>query len=202
MTYGDLVTQVLMLINSYSKKGATLDASKTADYKLKIPAAINEIQMDLATTNGKLAAELSITNATATYPTETAQALPANWLRMAKAMQFINTTYWQPFIDYRLSTANFYYNSRVKGQIVVSYWRKPTAIAVANTASPTVGELAQVIDVVPEAEHFVPVGVAGKILFADDNTNNSLLLNYYEARKAFIQPGIPNYGIERIANVY
>lgn len=62
MTYGELVNAVLKLIDEYSKKGTTLPVTKTNDYKLKIPEAVNEILMDLATTTGKLHAEWQIVN--------------------------------------------------------------------------------------------------------------------------------------------
>lgn len=62
MTYGDLVNQVLRLIDEYSKKGTANPVIKTADYRLKIPDAVNEIQQDLANTTGRLNKEWLIIN--------------------------------------------------------------------------------------------------------------------------------------------
>lgn len=75
MNYGELVTAVLKLIDEYSKKGTPIIPAKTADYRVKIPEAVNEILMDLATTTGKLHKEWRIVNNpvlnTATYDTST-----------------------------------------------------------------------------------------------------------------------------------
>lgn len=60
MNYGDLVNQVLRLIDEYSKNGTALATAKTADYRLKIPDAVNEILMDLASSTGKLPKEWTI----------------------------------------------------------------------------------------------------------------------------------------------
>jgi len=73
--YGDLVNQALRLVDEFSKKGVANPVVKTADYRLKIPDAVNEIQQDLANTSGKLPKEMLIINnpvmGTAAYDTST-----------------------------------------------------------------------------------------------------------------------------------
>ena len=203
MTYENLVTEVLQLIDEYSRKGVALTVAKTADYRMKIPAAINWVQQDLANSpKTRLHKDMSITNATATYPTETTQALPADWMKINKVMQLLNSVNWVPFGDYYLTTSSFIYNSVYAGKIKVSYYRKPTEIAVVDTSSPTVAELAQVIDVIPEAERIVPLGVAGRILMADDNVNAMQFMNMYEAKKYELSPGSPHHGVETVFDVY
>ena len=202
ITYGQIADQVLRLIDEYSRKGVANAVSKTADYRLKIPDAVNEIQMDLANSFGRLYKEWEIANAAATYPTETSATLPVDWLKMAAVNQVIDSKYWVPFTEYRLSPTAFLYNSTQAGKIVITYFRKPTAVAVADTAAPTVGELAQIIDVIPAAEYIVPIGVAGKILMVDDPTSSVELLNYYEARKFALEPGRPSASVEVITDMY
>ena len=48
LTYENLVIEVLQLIDEYSRKGVVLTVAKTADYRMKIPAAVNWVQQDLA----------------------------------------------------------------------------------------------------------------------------------------------------------
>lgn len=62
MTYETLVNLTLQLIDEYSKKGTVNPVSKTADYRIKIPGAVNEIQQDLANTTGRLNKEWLIVN--------------------------------------------------------------------------------------------------------------------------------------------
>jgi hypothetical protein len=202
LTYEQLTDQVLRLIDEYSKKGTANPVSKTADYRLKIPDAVNEIQQDLANDKGKLEKELSITNTTATYPTETTIALPADWLNEARVMQQIYSVYWVPFTYYRITPTSFVYNSRQAGTIIITYNRIPTAIAVADTSNPTVAELAQVIDVIAEATYIVPAGVAGKILMVDNPSGSAELFNYYEARKYALRLRKSGAAIETIVDVY
>ena len=203
MTYENLVIEVLQLIDEYSRKGVVLTVAKTADYRMKIPAAVNWVQQDLANSQkARLHKDLIIANATATYPTETEQALPVDWLKINKVMQLLSNVYWVAFADYYLTTENFVYNSIYAGKIKVSYYRKPTEIAVVDTSSPTVAELAQVIDVIPEAEYIVPLGVAGRILMADDNVNAMQLMNMYESKKYELSPGSPHHGVETVLDVY
>lgn len=202
MIYETLVNLVLQLADEYSKKGTVNPVAKTADLRIKMPGAANEIQQDLANDKGRLHKDLVIINAAATYPTETTVALPSDWLKVAKVMQRVNDSYWIPFVDYRITDTSFIYCSKYNGQIVAGYYRKPTAIVVVNTAAPTAAELAQIIDVVPEAEYFVPAGVAGKILMVDNPSASAELLNFYEARKYMLNPGRQNYGVETIYDAY
>jgi len=203
LTYDQLTKEVLQLIDEYSRKGVALTVAKTADYRMKIPAAVNWVQQDLANSpKTRLHKDMTITNATATYPTETTQALPADWMKINKVMQLLSGVYWVPFADYYTTTASFIYNSVYAGAIKVSYYRKPTAIAVVDTSSPTAGELAQTIDVVTEAQYIVPIGVAGRILMADDNVNAMQLMNMYEAKKAEINSGSPHHGVETVHDAY
>ena len=112
LTYENLVIEVLQLIDEYSRKGVVLTVAKTADYRMKIPAAVNWVQQDLANSQkARLHKDLIIANATATYPTETEQALPADWLKINKVMQLLSNVYWVAFADYYLTTENFVYNS-------------------------------------------------------------------------------------------
>ncbi len=62
MNYGQLVNAVLRLIDEYSSRGTVTAPIKTADIRVKIPDATNQILMDLATTTGKLAKEWKIIN--------------------------------------------------------------------------------------------------------------------------------------------
>lgn len=60
MKYGELKARVLKLIDEYSSRGTLLSESKTKDILYKIQGLVNEVQMDLATTYGKLPATYKI----------------------------------------------------------------------------------------------------------------------------------------------
>jgi hypothetical protein len=62
MNYGDAVNAALRLLDEYSSRGVTLVAIKTADLRIKMPDAVNQILMDLAVTTGKLNKEWTILN--------------------------------------------------------------------------------------------------------------------------------------------
>ena len=204
MLYGDLVNQVLRALDEFSKKGIPNSTVKTADYRAKIPDAVNEIQQDLANGAGRLPKELLIANVyvPANVLVDVVVALPADWLKLVGVMIHQDSKYWMPFVNYRITPTGFVYNSFCSGDIVVTYYRKPTPVAVVDTSSPTVGELAQVIDVIADALYIVPTGVAGKVLAIDSPAGSSELLNYYEARKYALNPGRPVRGIETIVDVY
>jgi len=315
MTYGDLVNQALRLIDEYSKKGTANPVIKTADYRLKIPDAVNEIQQDLANTTGRLNKELLIINnpvmGTLQYDTSTiknhipgtddiivsltgaysyflevsgyydvyieqltggawatlvhleptpgsepttftelkglltpssatnsvrirltgnyiypyrnyilypytfptaadvqqnrawaTQTLPTDWLKLNNVMIRKDQRQWVPFVEYKITATQFAWNRYQSGELVVNYYRKPTAIAVVDTSAPTPTELAQVIDVVADATYIVPAGVAGKILAIDSPAGSAELLNYYEARKYSINPESGMYGLQVIHDVY
>lgn len=312
MNYGELIGQVLRCVDDYSKKGVQISALKTADYRLKIPDAVNEILMDLATTTGKLPKEWPIVNSpvlntmsadtssiknhlpgtddiiatltgakayylevtdsydiyieeqiagvwttlvhltpttatsiftelkglltpsattnsvrirlTGNYPYRycnhilypytwpTAddvqqnkawfeQLLPADWLKFNNAMIRRDTRQWLPYAEYRLTPTHFHYNRFNVGEILVNYWRKPTAITVIDPLNPTALELAQAIDAAPDALYIVPVGVAGKILINDNPTGSAEALNYYETRKFTLAGQDGSYGLMSVQSV-
>ncbi len=62
MTYDQLVKAVLRLLDEYSSRGATTAPIKTADLRIKIPDAANQILMDLAVTTGRLIKEWQLLN--------------------------------------------------------------------------------------------------------------------------------------------
>jgi len=62
VTYDELVKATLRLLDEYSSRGATTAAIKTADLRIKIPDAVNQVLMDLAVTTGKLNKEWTILN--------------------------------------------------------------------------------------------------------------------------------------------
>lgn len=204
MLYGDLVNQVLRLIDEATKKGVPNPTVKTADYRVKIPDAVNEIQQDIANNAGRLTKELLITNTydPANVYVDVVVALPADWLKLVSVAIHQDSRYWKPFVDYRITPTSFVYTGFCSGDIVVTYYRKPIPVAVVDTSAPTVGELAQVIDAIPDAVYIIPTGVAGKVLAIDNPAGSAELLNYYEARKYALNPGRPTRGIETIVNVY
>lgn len=55
MNYGDFKNGVLKIIDEYSSRGTVLAASKTADLKLRMPMATNDVLMDLARETSRLA---------------------------------------------------------------------------------------------------------------------------------------------------
>lgn len=62
MTYLELQEHVLRLLDEYSSRGATTAPIKTADLRIKIPDAANQILMDLAVTTGRLIKEWQLLN--------------------------------------------------------------------------------------------------------------------------------------------
>lgn len=62
MDYDSLVRATLRLLDEYSSRGATTAPIKTADLRIKIPDAVNQILMDLAVTTGRLNKEWTILN--------------------------------------------------------------------------------------------------------------------------------------------
>jgi hypothetical protein len=198
--YGNLIDATLKLIDEYSRKGTEVPTAKTADYRLKIPEAINAIQQDLAYGPGRLIAEITISNSAATQEEEY-EPLPTDWFRVMKVMQRRNNRHWVPFYDYRINSNDFVYSARESGDILITYFRRPTAVTVGNPVSPTAAELAQPIDVVPEAEFIVPLGVAGMILAGDDNNQSTHFLNLYESRKYMLPQPEDNFIPYTIPNI-
>lgn len=198
-----------MLIDEYSKKGSPSPVSKTADYRLKIPPAVNEILQDLANTTCRLYTETIITEQSVQGIDMPwlAQLLPYDWLGLDSvwigepAIVSTLTHMQRRFYDFTVDATTFRYKT-VPGQITVSYYRKPIAISVADPLSPSPTELAQKIDAISSAVNIVPTGVAGKVLMLDTPTGSVELLNYYEARKASIVVSKPYYGIEVTHDVY
>lgn len=192
----------MRLIDEYSRKGVAVTIAKTADYRVKIPGAVNMIQQDLAYGVGKIAAEMTISNPSpGSYPDELYETLPDDWFRKIRVMLQRQDTYWVPFYNYRITPTDFVYCTAEGGDILVSYYRRPTAIAVVDPISPTATELAQTIDVIPEAEYIMPLGVAGMILAGDDNNQSVHFLNLYESRKYMIPQPDSDLGFSEIPNV-
>lgn len=314
MNYGEIVNATLRLIDEYSSRGVVSAPIKTADLRAKIPDAVNQICMDLATTTGKLAKEWQIINfpvlndsskdtstiknhlpgtddyiATLTgarayfievsgyydivieesisgvwtelveltptvgsepaiftelkglltpsslsnavrmrctgdyvfpyrnhilYPytfpsTEEVQQnrpfflydLPTDWLKLNNVMIRKDTRQWTSFAEYKVTADQFGFNRYAVGEILVNYWRKPIAIAVADTTSPTALELAQTIDATPDATQIVPLGVAGMVTVKDDPAMSSYFLNIFESRKYELVQQDGSYGLSTIPSL-
>ena len=314
MTYEELVNSCLQLIDEYSKKGTVNPAAKTVDYRLKIPGATNAIQMDLASTTGKLPKEWEIINnpvynevsrdtssiknhipgtddtavtltgalsyyieasgyydiyieeeisgvwttlvrlqptsgsepitftelkgllapsssansvrirCTGNYPYPyrnyilypynfpTAalvqqnkawfeQTLPADWLKFNNAMIRRDTRQYVPFSDYKITPTHFAWNRYAVGEILVNYYRKPTAIVVVDPSILTPAEKAQPLDAAPDACQIIPLGVVGTILAGDNAAMSSYFLNLYESRKYSLLGQDGNYGITTVESV-
>lgn len=311
MIYKELVDATLKLIDEYSSRGVVTAAIKTADIRAKIPDAVNQICMDLATTTGKLAKEWQIINypvlndsskdtssiknhipgtddyiATLTgarayflevsghydivieesisgvwtelveltptvgsepttftelkglltpssltnsvrmrctgdyiypyrnhilYPYTFPTAddvqqnrpfflydLPADWLKLNNVMIRKDTRQWTSFAEYKVTSEQFGFNRYATGEILVNYWRKPTAIAVADTTNPTTAELAQIIDATTDAAQVTPLGVAGMVTVKDDPAMSSYFLNLYESRKFQLVQNDGSYGVTAV----
>jgi hypothetical protein len=314
MNYEQVVNAVLRLLDEYSSRGVVTAPIKTADIRAKIPDAVNQICMDLATTTGKLAKEWqiinfpvlndsskdtssiknhlpgtddyiatltgarayfvevsgyydivieesisgvwtelveltptagsepttfvelkglltpsSLTNAVRmrctgdyvfpyrnhilypyTFPTasEVQQNrpfflydLPADWLKLNNVMIRKDTRQWTSFAEYKITDNKFAFNRYATGEILVNYWRKPTAIAVVDTNSPTVLELAQLIDTTPDARQIVPLGVAGTVMVSDDPSASAYFFNLYESRKYQLVQQDGSYGLSTIPSL-
>ena len=63
VTYGQIKSDVLKLIDNFSSRGAPLSASKVADYSMKIQSLVNTTIYDLASTTAKIPAIFRIVHA-------------------------------------------------------------------------------------------------------------------------------------------
>jgi hypothetical protein len=129
------------------------------------------------------------------------QTLPTNWLKFNNVMIRRDVKQWVAFAEYKITPTQFGYNRYATGEILVNYYRKPTAIVVADPANPTTEELAQVIDAMPDAVEIVAYGVAGTILIGDDNNASSYLLQLYENGKFELTQNDGSYGLQSVQNI-
>ncbi len=80
MNYGEAVNASLNLLDEYSSRGVTLVPIKTADLRIKMPDAINQILMDLAVTTGKLNKEWMILNSPVCNETSRESSIIKNYI--------------------------------------------------------------------------------------------------------------------------
>ena len=126
------------------------------------------------------------------------QTLPADWLKFNNVMIRRDVKRWVAFAEYKITPTQFGYNRYATGEILVNYYRRPTAIVVVDPANPTAAELAQVIDAATDAVEVVAYGVAGTILIGDDNNASSYLLNLFNNGKFELTQNDGTYGITEV----
>ena len=127
--------------------------------------------------------------------------LPTDWLKFNNTMIRRDIRQWMPFSEYKITPTQFGYNRYATGELLVNYYRKPTAIVVADPSTPSVAELAQALDAAPDATQIVPFGVAGTILTGDNPSASSYFFNLYEVRKAYLLGPEEDNGLSAITNV-
>ena len=192
MTYGELKTRVLMLLNQYSVAGSTVAASynNQQDYINRIAQLANSAINEIATTTKKIPALLELD--------------PAEGTEVGKALRFTLPSDFYQFrtgdsfqIDaegrllhthmYRLMSKRYVMIPRREmsegGRFVIGYYRYPVFL-------PPKPEDSTVLDNDPETHDAVAFYVAAYLVIQDDPFHYASFYNEYRSRLEEMGPGV------------
>lgn len=199
MTYKWARDFALKLINQYSISGTEIPGSynNQTDYLLRIPDLVNDAQVYIATTTGR------ITEVTTLADLEhvergawTEYTLPENcWQLSGSGLVLTNSDVFQRYNRiYTVGKNKLFVPTDVTRDAIVEYYRYPETLPAkpANDAK---------LDNSVEAQMAVPYYVAAHIVMHDDAFAYQALYNEFEAKLARLSE--PVHGeLERVEDVY
>jgi hypothetical protein len=200
MTYGQVKTQVLRLLNQYSVAGEPLgsDYNNQADYIDRIPGLINDAMMEISTTVRKIEAEWVLDDPrayTGDYTDlgdECSFAVPSDFFQLKSGDNLL-------LKDGRLLRHRLFLYPGSRTVVVpkrilayqprIFYYRYPDLLG--ENLEPATAAIENLVLCNTEDVHrAIPYYVAGMLALHDDPFLASSLMNAYEDKLAKMQPKI------------
>ena len=198
MTYGQMRDRVLMLLNQYSIAGGKIRVTynNQADYLARVPGAVNEALVYLATTARRLRKTAALERAEMlgswqvfALPEDCWQVCAGGVMRLSAAGMLERTAAFRLLGEDRLAVAG-----AADGAWMLEYFRYPVLLR----EKPEDGDL---VDCPPECVGAAACYAAAQLAALDDANLQAALYNEFENRLSRLGE-LPAANREEIGNVY